>query len=138
VRRTVRIVQQSRPAQRNVRGEAGQASVELALTITMTLLLIFALIDFSRAIYTASIIQWAAQRGARAAIIDPTQEFVEAAVKERLVGLDPELVVVEFPAPVGNVVEVRVTYPFDFVAPIVEQITGDGIEMSSSASMIAH
>ncbi len=64
--------------------------VEFALTITLTLVLIFGLIDFSRAIYTASIIQWAAQQGARAAIIDGSQDVVEAAVKERLIGLDTE------------------------------------------------
>lgn len=104
----------------------------------MTLLLIFALIDFSRAMYTASILQWAAQNGARAAIIEPSQEAVEEAVKERLVGLDPDAVIVSPLSWTGNVVQVNVTYPFEFVAPIVAQITGESIEMSSSASMIAH
>ena len=134
MRRTVKKDRRSRL----LKSEAGQAAVEFTLTISMTLLLIFALIDFSRAMYTASIIQWAAQSGARAAIIEPTQDAVEAAVRERLVGLDPDAVVVDPIQWAGNVVEVRVTYPFDFVAPIVEKITGDGIEMSSSASMIAH
>lgn len=127
-------LQQSRLAQY----EGGQASIEFTLTITMTLLLIFALIDFSRAMYTASIIQWAAQNGARAAIIEPTQEAVEEAVKERMVGLNQDAVIV---APIswsGNVVQVQVTYPFKFVTPVVAQITGEGIEMSSSASMIAY
>src|SRR5262245_58293842 len=97
-RRTVRKVRQSRLAQ----SEAGQASIEFALTITMTLLLIFALIDFSRAIYTASILQWAAQDGAREAIVmidssasaEEIKVAVEAAVKERLVGLDHDAVVI--------------------------------------------
>lgn len=112
--------------------------VEFTLTITMTLLLIFALIDFSRAIYTASVLQWAAQNGARAAIIDPTYAFVDAAVKERMVGLDLEKVNVLAPTWSDNVVQVDVTYEFEFIAPIVAQITGESIEMSSSASMIAH
>src|SRR5688572_21169617 len=129
VRRTVEMLRQSRPAQ----SEAGQASVEFALTITMTLLLIFALIDFSRAMYTASVLQWAAQSGARAAIIEPSQEAVEEAVKERLVGLDPDIVIVAPLSWTGNVVQVQVTYPFEFVAPIVAQITGETIDMSSSA-----
>jgi Flp pilus assembly protein TadG len=104
----------------------------------MTLLLIFALIDFSRAMYTASILQWAAQNGARAAIIEPSQEAVDLAVKERLIGLDTEAVVIQPISWTGNVVQVQVSYPFEFIAPIVAQITGDSIEMSSSASMIAH
>ena len=113
--------------------------VEFALTISMTLLLIFALIDFSRAIYTASVLQWAAQNGARAAIIDPTNEAVYTAVTERMIGLDLE----KLDPPVlttspDNVVQVSLTYQFDFIAPIVQQITGESIEMSSSASMIAH
>ena len=123
---------------RLIRSEAGQATVEFTLTIMMTLLLIFALIDFSRAMYTASVLQWAAQHGARAAIIDPTYESIEAAVLERMVGLDTDKV----PPPVvtwtDKVVQVQVSYEFEFVAPIVAQITGDSIEMSSSASMIAH
>jgi hypothetical protein len=112
--------------------------VEFTLTITLTLLIIFGLIDFSRAIYTASVIQWAAQNGARVAIIDPSQEAVAEAVKERLTLLDPSKVTVVFASLPENVVQVQVTYPFEFVAPIVAQITGESIEMSSSASMIAH
>jgi hypothetical protein len=134
VRLTVRRNQQSHLANR----ETGQASIEFALTISMTLLLIFALIDFSRAIYTASIIQWAAQNGARAAIVERTQEAAEAGVRERLVGLNEDDVDVLPISWSGNVVEVEVTYEFQFLAPIVAQIAGDSIEMRSSASMIAY
>jgi hypothetical protein len=123
---------------RLLKSEAGQAAVEFTLTISMTLLLIFALIDFSRALYTASVLQWAAQKGARSAIVDPTPASVREAVEDRLVGLDLERVVVPDPTWRGNVVQVDVTYQFEFVAPIVAQITGESIEMSSSASMIAH
>lgn len=134
MRRTVEKNRQSRLVQ----SEAGQAAVEFALTISLTLLLIFALIDFSRAIYTASVLQWAAQHGARAAIIDTTEEYVREAVEERLVGLDLEQVGGPNISWSGNVVQVEVTYHFEFIAPIVAQITGDNIELSSSASMIAH
>jgi Flp pilus assembly protein TadG len=125
-------------ATRKGQGESGQATIEFALTISITLLLIFALIDFSRAMYTVSVLQWAAQNGARAAIIEPSQTAVETAVKERLVGLDPDAVVVEPISWTGTVVQVEIRYPFEFVAPVVAQITGESIEMSSSASMIAH
>jgi hypothetical protein len=104
----------------------------------MTLLLIFALIDFSRAIYTASLLQWAAQDGAREAIIDSSQTAVDTAVKERLVGLDTDTMPPAVISTTGNIVQVQVGYHFKFIAPIVAQITGDHIEMSASASMIAH
>jgi hypothetical protein len=123
---------------RLVQSESGQSLTEFALTITITLLLIFGMIDFSRAIYTASIVQWAAQHGARTAIIEPSQEVVDAAVKDRLVGLDKDEVVIAPLSWTGNVVEVEVTYPFRFIAPIVAQLVGETINMSSSASMMAH
>jgi len=104
----------------------------------MTLLLIFALIDFSRAIYTASLLQWAAQDGAREAIIDSSQTTVDAAVKSRLVGLDIDTMPPAVISTTGNIVQVQVSYHFKFIAPIVAQITGDYIDTSASASMIAH
>jgi Flp pilus assembly protein TadG len=123
---------------RLVRNEAGQAAIEFALTIMMTLLLIFGLIDFSRAIYTASVIQWAAQQGARTAIIDSSQAVVEAAVHDRMAGLDTTIVFVTVSQPITNVLQVDVTYEFEFIAPIVAQITGDSIEMNASASMVVN
>jgi Flp pilus assembly protein TadG len=119
-------------------GEAGQASIEFVLTISMTLLLIFALIDFSRAMYTASVLQWAAQNGARQAIIDSGQTAVDEAVQERLVGLNLDALSAAEITQSGNVVQVRVTYTFEFIAPVVAQITGESLELSASASMIAY
>lgn len=134
MRRTVVNEQQSRPAQ----SEVGQSMVEFALTITFTLMLIFGLIECSRAIYTASVIQWAAQQGARAAIVDSSYEVVEAAVKDRLVGLDLDKVVIPSPVWSGSEVEVEVNYSFEFVVPLIERITGDSIQMHASASMVAY
>ncbi len=74
---------------RRLRSEGGQAAIEFAFTITVMLLLIFGLIDFSRGIYAASVTQWAAQQGAREGIEEAaTEEDVRAAVEERMVGLD--------------------------------------------------
>jgi hypothetical protein len=79
-----------------------------------------------------------AQDGADVPLIGPAQEALAGAVKERLTLLNPDEVSVAFASLPENVVQVQVTYPFEFVAPIVAQITGESIEMSSSASMIAH
>jgi Flp pilus assembly protein TadG len=109
--------------------------VEFALTISLTLLLIFGMIDFSRAVYTASVIQWAAQYGARTAITysTPAPALVSDSVVGRLAGLDPAKVDVD-PIWAGNLVSVTVTYPFEFIVPL---LTGS-IEMSASASMVAY
>lgn len=125
-----------RNAQRS--NEPGQAMVEFALTITITLLLIFGMIDFSRAIYTASVIQWAAQQGARTGIANPppTNLEIETVVKARLAGLDPDAAVVT-PTRSDNLVTVTVTYEYDFMIPMISRITGESILLSATASMVA-
>jgi Flp pilus assembly protein TadG len=124
--------QQNRP----IKSEAGQAIIEFALTISMTLLLIFGMIEFSRAIYTSSVIQSAAQHGARTGIINASQSVIEAAVKGRMVGLDTsQPLTITFSSTAG-IVQVDVTYNFEFVAPMVTLITGDSIPMHASASMV--
>lgn len=126
--------QGGRPAQRH---ESGQAMVEFALTIIVTLLLIFGMIDFSRAIYTASVIQWAAQQGARAGIVNASEANVRAAVQGRMAGLDPTLATISVTRPGNNVVQVDVSYPFEFIIPMISRITGDRIILRASASMVA-
>lgn len=126
--------------------EGGQTLVEFALTVMVLLLLVFGLIDFSRAVYAASIVQWAAQQGARVGIKevpdDPTlaelQVVVEPAVLDRLTGLnvDQATVVVSEPGP--DLVQVDVTYYFEFIVPLIKQFGGDGVDFQASASMVAH
>ncbi|MCZ7686957.1 MAG: pilus assembly protein [Sandaracinaceae bacterium] len=71
--------------------DGGQAApIEFALTSMVTLLLIFALIDFSRAIYTASVVQWAATYGARFGVNDPEDlSGIEGEVKSAWWGWRP-------------------------------------------------
>ncbi len=37
-----------------------------------------------------------------------------------------------------NIVQVDVTYEFEFLVPLIARITGDSITLSASASMVAH
>lgn len=105
----------------------------------VTLLLIFGLIDFSRAIYAASVVQWAATYGARFGVNDPEDlTGIEAEVKSRLVGLNTDAAAVTVTAPDTNLIQVNVDYDFVFIAPIVAQVVGEGLTLSGSASMVAH
>ena len=52
--------------------EKGQSLVELALTLTFTLLLIAGLVDFSRAFFSLMALRDAAQEGAAFGSLDPT------------------------------------------------------------------
>ncbi len=48
--------------------EGGQTLIEFALSIMILLTLVFGLIEFGRAVYAASVVQWAAQQGARVGV----------------------------------------------------------------------
>ena len=121
------------------RRERGQAALEFALTSMVTLLLIFGLIDFSRAIYAASVVQWAAQYGARFGVNNPEDlTGIRAEVLSRLTGLDTDAAAVTVTAPDTNLIQVNVDYDFVFIAPIVAQVVGEGLTLTGSASMVAH
>jgi Flp pilus assembly protein TadG len=114
--------------------EQGQAAVEFALTMLITLTLVFGLIEFSRAIYASSVVQAAAQSGARAGIIDVTE--ITTAVEEKLVGLDIEKANISYTEPAFRTIEVEVVYQFEFIVPLIETITGGDIELRGTASMV--
>lgn len=124
----------STPTTLPLHGADGQAAVEFALTLMTTLLLIFGLIDFGRAVYAAAVVQWAAQEGARAGIINVAE--VDDAVLERMVTLDTAEVAIVTSEPAPNTVAVDVTYRFFFVTPLISSIFGEGLELQSSASMV--
>lgn len=108
--------------------------VEFALTILLTLTIIFGMIEFSRLVYTVSILQWAAQAGARAAIVD---ESVEAATLDRMAGLDTAQVSITTAGPdADNEYTVSLVYTFEFVVPLISAISGGDIELTASASMV--
>lgn len=120
--------------------EAGQSMVEFALVVGLLLVFTFGMIDFSRAVYAASIIQASAQEGARAGLADfATDADVEAAVHSKVVGLDPTEVNTALTDLGNNRIQVVVTYQFSFVTPIVALAQMAGInswEMTGTASML--
>jgi len=119
--------------------EGGQAALEFALTLTVTFLLFFGMLDFGRAIYAASVVQWAAQYGARFGVNNPEDlTGIEAEVLAHLVGLNADEATVTVTEPGTDLIQVNVSYDFEFIAPIVRQITGDSVTLQGSASMVAH
>lgn len=121
--------------------EGGQTLVEFALTLMVMLMLVFGLIEFSRAIYAASVVQWAAQQGARVGVAEhattPPSELevlVVDAVRSRMTGLNKDMAVINVDLPAPEIVQVKVTYPFEFVVTLF----GEGMTLQASASMVAH
>jgi len=129
-----------RPGGQRYSAETGQSMVEFALVIGLLLIFTFGMIDFSRAVYAASIIQASAQEGARAGLADfATNADVAAAVHSKVVGLDPTAVNTAMTDLGDNRIQVVVTYQFSFVTPIVALAQMAGInswEMTGTASML--
>lgn len=116
--------------------------IEFALTVSITLLMTFGMIEFSRVVYTVSILQWAAQAGARAAIVDPDHidsVAVTDAVRDRMAGFDLSTlsVAVGTPDPSTNEITVSLAYTFEFILPLISAVSGGDIELTASASMVA-
>lgn len=113
----------------------GQSLVEFALTVSLLITLIFGMIDLSRMVYAASVVQAAATEGARSGVVDLDE--VVPTIHNKLVGLDENRTQIDISMPDNNLIEVGVSYQFQFVAPIVSQVVNeDGFTLHGSASMI--
>jgi Flp pilus assembly protein TadG len=126
--------------------------VEFAFFFLLFLTLTVALMDFGRGIWTFTTLSHAARQGARYAMVhggtnlvkdgngnDVTGDGIETVVKANAVGLDPAKITVTptwDPANSrGNYVQVRVSYPFQFVAsPLF--LAQDGLTLSSTSRMV--
>lgn len=111
-------------------GEQGQALVEFALVLPVLLLVIFGLIDLSRAVFQENTLAYAAREGTRYAIVhgsastDPSSSTntadIAAVVRAAAVGVPNITVTVNYPDVVGTLpcndrgcrVSVDATAPF--------------------------
>jgi Flp pilus assembly protein TadG len=119
--------------QRSRRGERGAALVEFAIGATVFLTVMFAVIEFGRALWTHNALSDAARRGARYAVNHPATDA--AAVKNVVVYGDPaggtkplvdnlttgnvQVQYTNFGLAQGTVSVQIVNYQFQFVLPIV-------------------
>lgn len=116
--------------------EKAQALLEFALSLMVLLLLTFGMIDFSRAAYTANVIQAAAQTGARAGLVD--LNTVNQAVQKQLVGLDVQKAHMTTVVNNGRI-EVQIAYEFKFITPFIALLAPQGhFTLQGSASMLIH
>ncbi len=134
--------------------ERGQAIVDFALAIPITLLAVLAVFDFGRALYTYDLVSSAARIGSRYAIVHgsscmlappacpATSSSIQAYVLTKVNGIDPALLNVSAswktaPGCSGTpfqgpqcIVTVQVSYPYDFLSTF-----GWTITMNSSSQM---
>ena len=115
------------------RGERGQSLVELALSLSIILLLLAGAVDFSIAYFSFSAMQDAAQEGALYGSINPTDE-VGIITRVRSASTTPvdlsneDLVKVKVTLPgdacEGNEIRVNVIYDYPISMPFIGSIIG--------------
>lgn len=119
----------------------GQDLVEYALILPIFVLLVFGILDLSRAVYYYSAMQNAAREGARYGSVHPDEVGVEATICNRVtsfaVGLyllcDDVATTFNF---VTGIVKVTVSYAFTPVTPLIESLIGaETITLQASSIM---
>ncbi|MEM7130183.1 MAG: TadE/TadG family type IV pilus assembly protein [Chloroflexota bacterium] len=113
--------------------EDGQSVVELALVLLLILTVTFGIIDSSRAIYAASVVNAAAQEGARAGIIDPST--IMTAIETKMIGLNIDSAAVNIDTTQPDIIEVGIVYDFTFITPIISALV-TSLELTGQASMV--
>ena len=113
--------------------EQGQGMVEMALVLLFFFPLTFGMIDAGRCVYAHSVVQAAAQEGARAGIVDGAD--IHTAVESMLIGLDLDNAQIDINNTDVNIISVSISYDFVFVTPMVEAFVSS-LSLTSTASMV--
>lgn len=112
--------------------DRGAAAVEFALVLPLLLLIVFATIDFGRALNAQIVLTQAAREGVRLAALGGSQAAVVSRTQAAATGLSPVTVTINgCPPGAGPAADavVSVSYPFSFVTPIaaIASFFGSGI-----------
>lgn len=121
-------------------GQRGQALVETALSLTVLLLVMAAVLEFGRVFAAYMTILSASREGARLGIVGATDQEVTDAVLDRAAVLDESRVQVSI-SPVqgsrvrGEPLTVSVTYSVDIIFPVMSQVLPNPLPLVASTTM---
>ncbi|WP_147534437.1 TadE/TadG family type IV pilus assembly protein [Bacillus marasmi] len=132
--------QEHQPATSHMRSQKGQATVELALSLVMLLLIVFAIIDFGRIFQTYLTTNHAAQEGARIASLGATDAEITTATKAAAQVDDVTKLTVAITPPKelrkrGTFVTVATTYPVTISVPLMEMVLPNPFTVKSKTVM---
>ena len=106
--------------------------MEAAFIIPMLIMLVFGVIDVSRAFFDAAKVQEAAQEGAVYAALNPTQPADSVARAEETIQDIDFTGSVTVTCPATDQVTVTVSYTFELVTPVVKNMLGNTFDLSHS------
>lgn len=111
--------------------------IEFAFVLMLLLVLTFGMIDLGYALFTANVIQSAAQAGARSGLVDQTVALTK--IYERCAGLDLANLQASITLVDGERIQVEVAYQYEPITPIFAQfVSNDGITLTGRASMLIY
>jgi Flp pilus assembly protein TadG len=118
-----------------VGGKKGQALVEWAFVLPLLVLFIIIVMDFGRVVYYYSAIHNAAREGARYGVINPDQiTEIQDVARAKAVGLDQSELNVFVIYPSDKTINVKVTYRFHLITPLMEVFVGSNNLMLDAQS----
>ncbi|MBU9711584.1 TadE/TadG family type IV pilus assembly protein [Evansella tamaricis] len=123
-----------------IKSEKGQATVELALTLTILMLFIFLIIDFGRIFHTYLTLEHASREGARLASVGATDDEVVQRIRTNTISLNSnQLTITQAPNRVnrtrGTYVTVQLTYPITVSIPLIKSVLPDPIILHAETVM---
>lgn len=112
--------------------DRGAAAVEFALVLPLLLLIVFATIDFGRALNAQIVLTQAAREGVRLAALGGSQSAIVSRTQAAATGISPvQVAITGCPPGAGPAADaiVKVSYAFSFVTPIggIASFFGGGI-----------
>lgn len=111
-----------------LRDNKAQALVEMALVLTILLLVLSGIIEFGRVFSAQLIVSHASREAARFGVIKPEDDVIIAKAKDAAGALDTTKVSVAVSAPSrmrGEQLTVEVKYPVDIIMPFIGGILGN-------------
>jgi Flp pilus assembly protein TadG len=110
-----------------IRSQRGQATVELAITITLLIFILFGIIDFGRIFHVYLTLEHAGREGARVASLGATDIEVFQRTKDSAPSLIPENMTISVTPSKENrtrgvYATTQITYPVSLSTPLFQNI----------------
>lgn len=124
-----------------MRTENGQATVEMAFSLIVLILILFGITDFGRIFHAHLTLEHASREAARLASVGEDNSGIIARAKEASAGLDDsKLQIVIDPSDSsqrtrGTTVTVSMAYQIDFLTPVIGQFFSEPLTLENQAVM---
>ena len=113
-----------------MKSQKGQSLVETALILPIILMLLFGITDFGRVFHVYLTLDHAGREAAREASVGSEDAVINLKIRDATSGLDEDKLGISI-TPSGKVnrvsgseVEIKLTYPVDFLTPFIGQLIG--------------